>query len=316
MVMRKQDRRGAGGSVRTGRRGRAWAVRMLMALGIVCSGIAAARAQSFQPQGVPPARAHAAAVPEGWKVVRAWAMTAPTDGGFTGQMQLLADTRWTAALDQAMRADPDLCSDDPGSWAKDCEALHKEPMRMAHLRLIAPDGRVLDDLSMEGPGVGVEPLNLYGTPRRTYQLQVDESIGMGSYNGMVTLFVEVRGGHLQWLQARQGMDDAPKRLRFMSSLKTSWKLVPAAGGRGPEFFLVACRPDLSAAKVGQRGVGADGSDDDFVVIYERYFLGDDQPGNGRTVGNAAAAPVWRVKSRSVKGYWESESPFPARSAFP
>lgn len=284
-------------------------------MGMTCGSLGVAQAQSFQPQ-VLPTKAHSAAVPGGWKIAKTWSTTVPGDGGFAGQLQLLADVRWSPALEQAMRADAELCTDNTGAWGPTCASIRKQALKMAHLRLVDAAGRVVDDLEMERPGLGVQVLNLYGSQRRTYQLETDESAGFGSYNGMITMFVEVRGGHLQWLQSQQGMNDAPQRMRFMSSLKTAWKLVPAAGGQGPEILEVACRPQLSSDKSKVRSVGTDGSDLDFFIVYRRFYLGDDQLGNGRTMGNAIQPPVWRVKSRSVKGAWEDEGPFPARKMFP
>ena len=127
-----------------------------------------------------------------------------------------------------------------------------------------------------------------------FLLTTDQSIGFGSYNGVITQPFQVVGGELHWA-AIEGAAHEERQVSLMRSLKTSWKAEASPDKHGLDLFKVACRPDFK---------DTDGQHDiEFTVSYIRYHF------DGRR---------WTKFVRTEPGFWENEddSDFPPRRAFP
>jgi hypothetical protein len=217
---------------------------------------------------------------------------APPRDHMRGRIELLEDSRirpeMRKAITEAYGDDP--CADHP---ARVLDALcgdpHHAPLRPAMLRLVDADGKVIATRTLERPLAQLAAARLYGNDRQSYMLTVDMSVGMGSYAGPYTRFAEPNGRDFGWLLADSaGVADT---LTMVSTLKTAWQLVRYAPDRSVDFFMVRCRPDLSAP--------ADSVA--FTTTYERVTFDGTR---------------WRLLARSEPGCYESDEPFPARSKFP
>jgi hypothetical protein len=106
----------------------------------------------------------------------------------------------------------------------------------------------------------------------TFILTRDYSMGMGSFNGPISYFLEVSRDGIRYI--------LPHGL--MTSLKTAWAIAP--NGSGSEILSKKCRPDF------------DKSDSDrmeFKVIHERFTFEDGS---------------WHASLREQPGFWESIAP--------
>jgi hypothetical protein len=224
----------------------------------------------------------------GMKVYQRVPLSAAADG-FDGHLELLEDSRLTAARRKALwRAGAMAMEDDTPLWAD----FQRTPPRNGALRLVDAVGRAVETLPLERPLATIKPGRLYGNVRVTYLVTVDYGIGAGSYNGPITFLLEVVNGRLHWLEATPVGSSKPGKISLMRSLKTAWQMIDAPGGT-KQFLEAACRPDSIAAP--------DASDIDFFVTYSRYYFDGER---------------WRVAQRRQKGLDEFEDGFPARSLFP
>lgn len=199
--------------------------------------------------------------PTGYRVVKT--ISLPTAGT---TLELLIDTTLK----------PD--TDDEAAYDK----------KLAILRVVRADGRVVQELPLERSRATLTPVVLQGT-QMVYQITVDYSVGAGSYNGPITFWLEMVKGRLRYVSVDG------KRINVMSSLKTDWKLVPSPGGRGKDILEVACRPSPTI------GDSSGTSDKDFQIIYTRFSY------NGNS---------WKRKTAKHYGFWESDGTFPPLSRFP
>ncbi len=119
----------------------------------------------------------------------------------------------------------------------------------------------------------------------SFLLTVDYSTGMGSYAGLTSEILEVRGGHVQWINAINASTKKPEPIRVAKALKHGWKLAPAATAK--DILAISCHPEDAG--------------NDFVVEYVRYHFDGEQ---------------WLKYERVKKGLWESDEAFPPRALFP
>ncbi len=176
--------------------------------------------------------------------------------------------------------------------ARDWQTGEPHPEGAASLQLVGCDGRVLSQLALAGALAQLDPRPLRGAPHPTYLVSADLTQEAGSYNGPVTMAVEVVSNRLQVAMAHpvkanaeaEGKGDGkPVPIQLAQTLKAAWQRVD---GRSADVLLM---------------VRSQPSGGDFRTTYSRYEV----------VGKA-----WRVTSRSEPGLWESEGDFPAVSAFP
>jgi hypothetical protein len=201
---------------------------------------------------------------------------------FRGRLEVLWDSRIDGKRARCFDA---IC--DPSDIAE----FREKPLLNGAVRLVTEDGRVLDQRVFERPQVSVNEHMLYGDRRRSYEITVDYSTGMGSYNGPISWFVDGRDGKLQWLTYRDPDGDRYE-ITVMSSLKTMWRFSRARHGAGKDLLLASCRPNWESVPRG----------DDFVVRLVRFH----QTRRG-----------WTVSTKVFPGYFDvGDGPFPDARDFP
>lgn len=225
--------------------------------------------------------------------------------GIDGFFQLLQDVRLTEAHRSAMWGKGlggDACSSQ-SMISENNELLNPfktAPLMGTGIRIIDKEERITESKHYRCVSLAnMEEVKLYDSERPTYLLIMDESQGLGSYNGLVTYFVEVVGGRLKWLEFINKRTGKKEQMALLSSLKTAWKIVPSKNRRGKDILRAACRPNWD--KPTKSSVMT--IDDDFEIFYARFHF------NGRD---------WVRLERKKWGFWEfeSESDFPDRSLFP
>ena len=216
-----------------------------------------------------------------------------------GRLELLEDARITPSMRQAIAESygMDPCASTPLATALEplCRRGTRLPLRPALLRLLDASGRVLATRQGERPLGELTVARLYGSSRRTYLFTVDLNAGGGSYSGPLTRLAEPSGHTFGWVMAADSAG-AADTLTLVSTLKSGWRAVPSASGRGEDLLQVRCRPDLSAPAASSQPVH-------FVVTFERYTFDGQQ---------------WQRRRRQEPGCWEAEdsTSFPARGRFP
>jgi hypothetical protein len=143
-------------------------------------------------------------------------------------------------------------------------------------------GELLDRLALDAPLARLDPTPLRGPAVPTWLVSVDLSAPAGSYNGPLTLAVEIRARHLHVAEAR---DEAGKLapLQLPATGKAAWKRVQVDAS--DNLLAIASEP----------------RDGGFVTALRRYRPGVDG---------------WTVIRRDAPGLWESDADFPASTAFP
>ena len=207
--------------------------------------------------------------------------------GIDGYLELLQDVRLTPKLTGFLWGTGDINIDDDSKLA----AFKSKPPHNGAIQLVDRTGKVLEVKNLERPLARFRSAQLYGDAKLTYLLTVDYSAGFGSYSGPITSLVEVKNGHLRWLQSTEPGTGKTGEISLMESLKTTWRLVAAPRGKGKQILLAQCRPDLSSVK----------DDPDFTTQYTRFNFDGSK---------------WLAKARTVKGFSEFDQGFPERKNFP
>jgi len=223
--------------------------------------------------------------PKGYTVFQSVRLD-PAKTGVKGFLQVLQDDRVTPEYRDKWGDTnaPDMVL---GKHEPLMLSIEKHPLKNGRLRLISPEGVVLAEETFEVPLARIETEFLYGTKFPTYLVQADYGIGMGSYAGPATEFLEIRKGKLHYIRAVGEKD----RLSLGDSLKNAWKLVRAINGVGKEIEFIQCHPNWSKPK-----------SDEFVLVYATYRF------DGKR---------WHRNSKQKAGYFDSgEIDWPARIEFP
>jgi hypothetical protein len=170
--------------------------------------------------------------------------------------------------------------------SKDYHPLEVESYCNARLNLVNLDNRKIATQNLERPVAEIKTVKLIDGKPKSFSLEVDYSAGWGSYSGPVTMFIDVVGGKIKWIRAKDASNGKTEKISVMISLKTYWKLSPSK--KKQDILELACRPT---------GNG------DFELIYSRYSF------NGLE---------WIRYSRSEKGYldFEADTDFPRENLFP
>ncbi|WP_191486257.1 hypothetical protein [Pseudomonas sp. FEN] len=219
-----------------------------------------------------------AQVPAGYRV----AQQLPIDGGQV--LEILEDVRITPDLHGALwgnGADPENFEDEV--LAADVE---RTPFVEAQVRLLATDGEALEKQNLGYPLATVEKAPLVGMPAPAFFLTIDETAPMGSYSGPATQVLMPLAGKLNTTLYRtpEGKSEA---LFLAQTGKAAWQVgEPSADG---------------VAQIQQVSSSPEGEDEEFVTTYRTYRFQDG---------------AWQLSSRQEPGYWDTESDFPLRSAFP
>ena len=234
--------------------------------------------------GPPPAAGYA---------VRTTLPLAVGPGRMDGRLELLEDVRirpeMRSAIAEAFGFDP--CSGQrPAVLAPLCGGSDRRALRPALLRLVDAHGRVIASHAAERPLAELSVTRLYGTYRRTYLFTVDLSAGIGSYSGPYTRLAEPESVGFGWLIA-DSAGVARDTITLVSTLKTAWRAVPRADGRGQDLLMLLCRPDLDTPDTTAR----------FVLTFKRYTFDGQQ---------------WLLRQQQAQGFWESDDDFPPPTSFP
>lgn len=214
-------------------------------------------------------------------VVQAFALHHEVNG-VEGTLQLLMDKRLTRPVGEKLWG--------KGEWSfvfpKD-STLYKEfsalPPGNSELRITDSRGKVIARRDLEMPLAKLEPWNPVSSANQFFLLTQDYSTGAGSYNGPGTIVLRITGGNFHDAKALDAESHVKKPIRLAKSLKSDWRI--SRRGNEGEILSVSCHPL---------------DDGNFVIDYVRYALEE-----GR----------WLEYKRQVQGFWESDEPFPERSAF-
>lgn len=179
----------------------------------------------------------------------------------------------TLSLDS--RITPAIVDRDWGSGSP-----HSEPPAVLELR--GCQGQLLNRLVLEGPLARLESSPVRGAPAPTYLVSVDLTAEAGSYNGPLTIPIEVAHNRLRRATARTP-EGRTEPIRLALTGKAAWKRDPV--GKVDDFLSVSSQP----------------RDGGFVTTYRRYH---------------PTPKGWKVTSRSEEGLWESDGEFPKKSQFP
>lgn len=203
--------------------------------------------------------------------------------GVEGELQLLLDRRLTESVRQELWGQ--------GDWSfvfpPDSELYKRfsiSPPRRSHLSIRDKGGKLLVERELEMPLARLKVLDPMAGANRLFLLTQDYSAGVGSYNGLGTVLLEVSGPAIQEISALSMESHQDELIRLAKSLKSDWRVTRTK--TGVEILSISCHPK-------------DGGD--FVVDYVRYSFDGTR---------------WLKYKRSVEGIWESDQPFPERKLFP
>jgi hypothetical protein len=185
----------------------------------------------------------------------------------------LGCTRFRLLLDA--RLTPDIVERD---WATGKP--HPESLAVVELR--GCQGQLLDRLTLEAPLARLDLVPLRGAPAPTHLVSVDLTAGSGSYNGPLTIPIEVVHNHLIAAAARTP-DGRLEPIHLALTGKAAWKKDPV--GKVDDLLSVSSQPE-------NRG---------FTTFYRRYH---------------PTPRGWQMKIRSEAGMWESNGEFPEARLFP
>jgi hypothetical protein len=158
----------------------------------------------------------------------------------------------------------------------------QRPEAPAVLELRGCQGQLLDRLILEAPLARLDPAALRGAPAPTYLVSVDLTAEAGSYNGPLTIPIQVVHNHLMPAVARTP-DGRLEPIRLALTGKAAWKKAPVR--KVDDLLSVSSQP----------------KDQGFITFYRRYH---------------PTRRGWQVKVRSEAGMWESDGEFPETRLFP
>lgn len=156
------------------------------------------------------------------------------------------------------------------------------PEAAARLELVGCRGQLLDKLVLPAALAQFDPVPIRGTVNPTYLVSADLTVEAGTYNGPLTMPIQIVGNQLLAAVARFA-DKRRKPIVLTLTGKSAWRRL--AKKQSDDLLFVSSHP---------QGTG-------FVTIYQRYFLENHQ---------------WRVKQISQNGLWESDADFPNLQLFP
>jgi hypothetical protein len=198
--------------------------------------------------------------------------------GVDGTLQLLLDKRLTEPVQNELWG--------KGEWSFVFPAgspLNKEfslvPPRASKLTARDNEGRLIVERNLGAPLAKLQPWN--SASGKVFLLTIDHSAGVGSYSGPGTTLIQASDGSLREVTALNMESHQEEPIRLVKSLKSDWRSEGET-----EILSVSCRStDLGT----------------FVVDYIRYSV---------------EGSHWVEHRKESTGFWESDQPFPERSAFP
>lgn len=170
----------------------------------------------------------------------------------------------------------------PATVEREWASGNPRPEASAVLELRGCKGQLLDRLTLEAPLARLDPAPLRGAPAPTYLVSVDLTAEAGSYNGPLTIPIQVVHNHLMPAVARTP-DGRLEPIRLALTGKAAWKKAPVR--KVDDLLSVSSQP----------------KDQGFITFYRRYH---------------PTRRGWQVKIRSEAGMWESDGEFPETRLFP
>lgn len=152
----------------------------------------------------------------------------------------------------------------------------------AILALVGCEGQLLDRFVLAAPLAQLDPVPIRGAPNPTYLVSADLTVEAGSYNGPLTIPIQIVRDHLVAAVARF-TDKRIEPIRLTLTGKSAWRRV--SNRNADDLLLVSSQPKAKG----------------FVTFYRRYFLSREK---------------WKVKQRTQNDLWESDGEFPSRELFP
>lgn len=152
----------------------------------------------------------------------------------------------------------------------------------ASVELVACDGRLLDRYALEAPLARIDPLSVRGAPYPTYLVSADLTVEAGSYNGPLTILLQVVQDRLT-VATVEDPGGRVQPIHLAVTGKAAWRRRAAAGG--DDFLQVVARPTSAG----------------FVTDYRRFFV---------------ERKSWKQEVRVRPGPWEPDGDFPAANRFP
>ncbi|MBM9488211.1 hypothetical protein JBE38_19970 [Pseudomonas sp. ICBG1301] len=226
-----------------------------------------------------PAMAWAVELPAGYRL----AQTLTIEEG--RQLQVLEDQRISPQLHKDSWGNGQLedSFDEPGD-------LVDNPLLEARVRLVSAAGEEIAQQDLGYPLAKVKKAALNGLPEPVYFLIVDQTAPMGTYSGPATQLLQPATQQLKPMSYKNA-EGKVQPLTLAHTGKAAWKVAHPASGGPDELLQVSCFME---------GEG-EGEEDDFTTRYQTYRFVDGQ---------------WQSTSSQKQGYWDTESDFPARTAFP
>lgn len=175
--------------------------------------------------------------------------------------------------------DPQLS---PAMVERDWGSGQPRTQALATLELVGCNGQVLDRFVLASSLAQIDPVPVRGAPSPSFLVSADLTAELGSYNGPLTVPIQVIGEKLVPAVARSS-DGRSEPVRLWVTGKSAWRR--ASKGRVDELYLVSCQPEAAG----------------FVTRYRRY-----SPSTGK----------WQVRTHTRAGLWESDGEFPDRKFFP
>ena len=239
----------------------------------------------FQPSGpasttetaVSPATG--AAAPPGYAVVQRLALA----GSGSDTLVLLEDRRLTSRVREELwgKGDVDIALDEHDLLVAEVK---RHPLLNARLQLLSSAGAVVAETRTEHPLAKVQVAPIHGLPAPAVVFTVDESVGMGGFNGPSTTLLSPATRQLAPVQSVSEANGKASDIQLASTMHTGWRIVPARHG-GPEEIESAYCP---------------GGTEQQVLSLETYRFHDGQ---------------WHREERQG-GTCEDLEKMPPRSAFP
>jgi hypothetical protein len=203
--------------------------------------------------------------------------------GMDGKIELWMDVRLTPSVRERLwgKGDWSVVLPPESELFKEFTAL---PPGNAKLRLKDQSGKIVVERNLDRPLAELKECIPSGGGKAGYLLTLDDSAGFGSYNGLGTAVLQVANARLNEAGATNVSTRQQETIRLAKTLKSDWRI--QSGGQGTEILSLSSHP---------------GSDGSFVSDYVRYWFDGSQ---------------WLESKRQEAGLWESDRPFPPRSAFP
>ena len=203
----------------------------------------------FQPDGsahatgtAPPAAARGAA-PVGFSVVQPLPVASPG----SPRLVLLEDRRLTLRLREELwgKGDVDIVLDEHDPLVTEVK---RRPLLNARLQLLSFAGAVVAETRTEHPLAKVEVAPIHGLPAPAVVFTVDESVGMGGFNGPSTTLLSPTTTQLAPVQSVSEGNGKVSDIQLASTMHTGWRIVPARHG-GPEEIESAYCPGGSEVQM-------------------------------------------------------------------